>query len=109
MLFGIKRALFSFLGNREALLPDEKIHYLSNHDYQKCAIIDSIFLDPKFRGQGVASRLMKGALARLNLIPLFTPVLPLIIIPHKNFFSAMALKFMNRKNFTMTMTAMFCY
>lgn len=51
------------------MYPDEKIHYLSNHDYQKCAIIDSIFLDPKFRGQGVASRLMKGALARLNSIP----------------------------------------
>lgn len=91
------------------MYPDEKIHYLSNHDYQKFAIIDSIFLDPKFRGQGVASRLMKGALARLNSIPFVYASVALDNHPSQKLFSAMALKFMNRKNFTMTMIAMFCY
>lgn len=51
------------------MYPNENNHYLSNHDYAECAIVDSIFLEPQFRGQSIAQYLMKAALERLDKIP----------------------------------------
>jgi ribosomal protein S18 acetylase RimI-like enzyme len=51
------------------MYPDQQIHYLSNHDFQKCAIIDSIFLDPSFRGLGLASKLLERALKEIKNRP----------------------------------------
>ena len=51
------------------MYPNSQIHYLSSHAMNDCAIVDSVFLDPRFRKRGIASGLMKAALARLENKP----------------------------------------
>lgn len=68
------------------IYPDETTHYLSHHEFSKCAIIDSIFLDPQFRGQGFAQLLMKSALERLNKVPYVYASVAIQNIPSQKLF-----------------------
>ena len=47
------------------IYPNSQMHYLSNHPFSSCAIIDSIFLNPSFRKRGIASTLLEIAISKI--------------------------------------------
>lgn len=77
--------------------PNEKTHYLSNHEFSQCAIIDSIFLDPQFRGQGIAQLLMKSALERLKGTPYIYASVAIQNIPSQKLFQRHHFKIYEQK------------
>ncbi|MDD4104136.1 MAG: GNAT family N-acetyltransferase [Erysipelotrichaceae bacterium] len=79
------------------IFPDEQNHYLSNHEFSQCAIIDSIFLDPQFRGQGIAQYLIKTALERLNEVPYIYASVAIQNIPSQKLFQRHGFKIYEQK------------
>lgn len=79
------------------MYPDEKNHYLSNHQFSQCAIIDSIFLDPNFRGKGIAQLLMKSALERLNKVPYIYASVAIQNLPSQKLFQRHGFKIYEQK------------
>lgn len=79
------------------MYPNENNHYLSNHDYAECAVVDSIFLEPQFRGQSIAQYLMKAALERLDKIPYIYASVAIDNIPSQKLFQRNGFKIYEQK------------
>ena len=85
------------MGGVIVIYPDETNHYLSNHVFSQCAIIDSIFVVSQFRGQRITQRLMKAALERLDKVPYIYASVAMLNIPSQKLFQRHGFKIFEQK------------